>query len=525
MKISNSFDIDSYDCDCNDDIEKVSTLCVHAFSLHFYLRDCNAKKRTSIIAVVRMRDERVKFTTEIQVPPYLWDYKNERLKPIDNDCIEINKRISHYRCFIEELCLSLQDVNIVKLNFLNTAMAKSQSPTTVNMERILRDAFRMYYAEQKERGTAKETTIADRQKRLNKLCRIIKEMGVDNSCSFLSNGYQNLKEYVFGYYGGYTSGANGMCELFALLLNYIRQKQEYIKYRIEPITHRRFNVQRCFKTNLLDDEIKALEDVHLDNERENNARYLFLIEAECGSRNSDLNQVISIVKDLDVGAAKAYTETKKGHTAVAVNTDKLQSYISKLTANHVNITCTDANQLLKKIACKANLCRVIESMDNKPLKDCISTHFGRHTFVTNMRRKGYSEDEVIKFTGHSSVDMVKYIYAHLSKEDHEAEALRIISKVENRKLQQPTAPTPAVNKPQRFPTSVDDAKQVLQFLGVETESEDLGELLGLICVYECDILDICKHKIDIIRIKDLFNTDVPIDERCKALNFLIDRFK
>lgn len=521
MKFSNNLEIGTYRIDLNENLNKVSTLFVHAFSVHFYLRDKRAKQNTSIVAVVRMGEERAKFSTKIQVQPHLWNKKDERLKPINCICIEQNKRINECRCHIEELCLSLRCINEIKAHFDDMTKTKSEKKQTdINVERILREAFRLYYIELKAKRKIAESTINNSQKQLSKLCQLINEMGKNNSRTFLANGYSQLKDFVIEYYEGYTSGANQKLELFARLLNHIRSKQNYIQYHIEPINHIKISSQQTFKDALTDDEIKALENVKLDNENENNARYLFLIECECGSRNSDISQVVSLVKGLEIGSVKAYKETKEGRTAVAVNTEKLQLYISRLTHKHNKMDCAYIDMLLKKVAKKAELNRIIPTMNNKPLHECISTHFGRHTFITNMRRKGYTEEDVVKFTGHATSEMVRKVYAHLSNEDHENEARHIITKVEHKQLQQqPTAPTA---KPQRFPTSVAEAKEVLQFLGIETTSDDIGVLLGTIIIHERYILDLCRNKIDIETIKDLFNTSISLDERCKALQILVD---
>lgn len=494
---------------------RVSTLCVHAFTIHFYLRDRQAKNHTSVIAVVRQNNRRIKISLPIRVHPLQWDKRKERLYLSDFTSLEYNKQLSHIYCRIENLCLSLQDIRRVKIYFSDDFPMANRND--VNVERVLRDAFRMYYAEKK----SKKSTRDDREKRLNKLCRIIKQdMKVNTSPGFLSNGYEQLKEFVVDYYGGYTSGANGMCEQFAMLLNYVRTKPNFSKYCIEPITHKRFNSQKTYKTNLLDSEIQAIENVQLDDSNENNVRYRFLIEAECGSRNSDLSKVVELIKGIDADKrTKAYKELKEGRTAVAGNTEKLRFYISQLTDSHDKISCTYANELLRVIARKANLNRIIETMNNKPLSECISTHFGRHTFVTNMLKKGYTPEEVIKFTGHASTDMVNRIYAHLSEQDHEDEVERIIERVEN--LHKPRNQESHHQPKVRYAKNVEDAREILIYLGVETSETRLGKLISMICLREHDIIEKCKHRINIDDIKAIFNTDIPIAERCECLSDII----
>ena len=503
--------------------EQFSTLFVHGFSVHFYLRNKRAKRYTSVVAVIRHGDERIKFSLPLQVSPANWDKRCERIYLHDEKSIEYNRVLSTVRCDIENLCVTLQDVEKVKTYVLERFdMSNKKHLANINIEGILRKAFRLYYDEQKARNKVKDTTVDNKKHQLDKLCQIIKEMGCNNSRKFLSqNGYNQLKDFVIDYYGGYTSGATQKCALFAMLLNYIKGLDEFEKFHIEQIVHENFYTQSKFKTNLLDDEIKALEDVQLDDKQENNARYLFLIETECGSRNSDIATVIEKTKELKTGEVKAYTELKEGRTAVAVNTEKLQFYKSQLTEKYKNISCTYANELLKKIARKANLCRIIETMGNEPLHDCISTHFGRHTFITNMRKKGYSEHEVIKFTGHASEDMVKKIYAHLSDEDHEADARRLIEQVENKGKQsaQSTTLTPQRNNSYLI-DGIEEALSVAKYLGLSLppdtiETKSFNEIISMIEARQQQLRDDCG--VDVLLLKALFNQSLPLKKRVKAL--------
>lgn len=505
----------------NMEIPYVSTLFVHAFSIHFYLRDKRAKRCTTILAVIRSNDKRIKLSLPIHVHPNSWDKRNERLYPTTYDAIAHNKQISDIRCYFENLCLSLYDIEKIRIRILDKFNMAYRNTKDINIRGILLDAFNLYYDEKKAKREVKQSTIDDRTKNLNTLCKIIEDMGVNNSREFLTRGYERLKEYVIDYYGGYSSAANQRCAQFAMLLNYIREKQKYLKYNIEPIKHEKFYSQKNHKTNLLDDEIEALETVQLDNEQENNVRYLFLIETECGSRNCDLTQIVNKIRGLNVGELKAYTETKENNTAIVLNTEKMRSYISQLTENHKKISTTYANRLLKQIAKKANLCRAIPSMGNKPLKDCISTHFGRHTFITNMRKKGYSPDEVIVFTGHATAEMVKNIYAHLTPEDKENEARHIISKHNNQQSQQSNSSHPQLNS---LPNSIDEAKRVLNFLGVDAddymEINNFDDLLRLVSLHEGEIIkgfDLDK----ILMIKEVFNQDADISTRKEHLHNLI----
>jgi len=77
---------------------------------------------------------------------------------------------------------------------------------------------------------------------------------------------------------------------------------------------------------------------------------------------------------------------------------------------------------IKRIAKKAGLTRLVSFKDNhgkivnKPLCDIISSHHGRHTFVTKMAR--VVSLETLKFlTGHKDTQALKKYYLHQTDED------------------------------------------------------------------------------------------------------------
>ena len=160
----------------------------------------------------------------------------------------------------------------------------------------------------------------------------------------------------------------------------------------------------------------------------------------------------------------------------------------------------------------------------------IRSHTGRRTFVSVLSVHDWKYQRIGKYTGQSPAIVERYdkstsIDRRIYQESNPEERLMTYEEIKEAQTT-PTAPTAQVHyKPNRFPTSVQEAKEVLQFLGVETISNDIGELLGFIMMREWEIRELFKGKVDILLIKDLFNTDLPLESRCRALKVFLDSQK
>lgn len=71
------------------------------------------------------------------------------------------------------------------------------------------------------------------------------------------------------------------------------------------------------------------------------------------------------------------------------------------------------NKTIKILAKKANLNRVF---DGKILCDNVTSHYARHTFITNKLIEGYNAYEVAQMVGNSAKEILK-TYSHLTNEN------------------------------------------------------------------------------------------------------------
>ena len=81
------------------------------------------------------------------------------------------------------------------------------------------------------------------------------------------------------------------------------------------------------------------------------------------------------------------------------------------------------NEAIKRICKKSGLDRIIKWKDSQgkeksaKLWEVVVNHDARHTFITNMAKKGIPYDTLCLMTGHADDKMIKQVYATLSQED------------------------------------------------------------------------------------------------------------
>ena len=246
---------------------------------------------------------------------------------------------------------------------------------------------------------------------------------------------------------------NELCGLIVRIANDIFVKKvSYKKYNIQRLEYdkiaNKLNRDDSKKVPLNREEIDLLEKVAL-NEEENEYRDFFLFQCACGQRVSDLPKLFSGERIIKENGFIINT-TKENIPATIIKFNKVVEVLDKYKNGfHYiktdewdnNILAARCNKSLKLIAKKANLDRKIEWREQKgnkiitkkhPLHRIISTHYARHTFITNMLLQNMPIDKLCYLTGHANDKMIREVYAHLSKEDKYDLAIKEYQKIFNK---------------------------------------------------------------------------------------------
>ena len=157
-------------------------------------------------------------------------------------------------------------------------------------------------------------------------------------------------------------------------------------------------------------------------------RDLFVLECLTGQRASDIPILFNPTRYTINKNYFSFVTKKEGVPALVERTPEVLAIIERYKDGfkHIDveseILAKNETIALKEISKKANLNRMITYSDNKgkiqtkPLSEILSSHFGRHTFVTRMART--VPLETLKFlTGHKDTQALQKYYLHQTEDD------------------------------------------------------------------------------------------------------------
>ena len=301
------------------------------------------------------------------------------------------------------------------------------------------------------------------------------------------------------------------------------------KNKIEPVKDKRTQEER--RNNgiaLTPEEIGRLRDIDLnDNSRLIPARDMFLLQCWCGCRVEDLPLLLDskhISRENDGNYYSTFKTQKKGVTSITPLTslypgawDLVKMYADKCPFVS-NSDLTKYNRQLKDLAKLAGLDRKIiytgqkgkdKTTEKFCLYDVISSHDGRHTFITNcIREKGLTPDKIRLISGHSDTKLIESVYANLTQEDNR----EVLSKAIKETQGSTTGTTHTDNsKPGRYDVGLNDpgVKSPVEFclwlvgiLGINTDTNNISlpELFGMIAEKKQEIIkDYGKNRYESIK--------------------------
>lgn len=511
-------------------------------NFYYQLRSKGAKRPTTIYAIITNEGKQYKVATEYKILPSQWDGKMAIVSPYNNaqtndENLTLNENLHQLTTrFYKSFCnfatsndITFEDI-VTELKSTKVMGKRIQRYTTA--QALLRQGFNALYltknGELKE--DIKESTYNQYYATFKKIDDFLRanpqlnkphKVGVE----LMDGIYNELIEEKLS-----KSRINSIIVLLRNIINNVLAVEtEFSFYKIKAI-NKKYNItdnkkQEDKKSNALTQaQVNAIKSVELEG-AENTARNIFMVEVLSGQRISDNQEVVNALKD---GKKIKTIKTKKeGTKAIIINDDELNYYIGELVNdgnyNKIVNSTTLFNKLIKKVAEKANLNETI-TYTNKgqqitsTICKAISSHWGRHTFITLKLREGYSVDEVAKMSGHKSLKIVQEIYNHLTDEDNEEALLKVI---EEKKKENMVNNTPNESKPNQEPNKaqIEELRKVLTMFNVNSvewiEIDDYEELLRVVFNFENHIAD--KIGWSYKDIKDLFNSDISLKEKREVL--------
>lgn len=190
---------------------------------------------------------------------------------------------------------------------------------------------------------------------------------------------------------------------------------------------------------LTEDQIETLYNLQGLSEDESIARDIFCLQCWTGVRVSDVCKVLdkANLKKIDGNTFTIFRpeKTKKSKNIRAIiplttlypKAYEIVNKYQNTTPQFLSTRKNDYNELIRTICRIAKFDelreKTVETGKGKTTKkyklwELMSSHKGRHTFVTNCKKRGIPENEIIKMTGHASTVQIKKTYDNTDAEDN-----------------------------------------------------------------------------------------------------------
>lgn len=437
---------------------------VTLISVNFNLRDNKAKKETPLYVVIYYFAEngekkQIKIATNRKVLPLLWDAKKQQ--PIiycpsielTNEQRENQANLLQYITYIKctligGITYNIDDLRqiiynkVEKNNLEKTAnsfggLTFNSYITTVNKSSEINSNIKVMNVKSGEiesNSSEFATTMIDnafnsfcrkrQQKESTKIdyikhLRVWKKWVSDTNQPNTIELFTRAKFYAFKEYlqanGKSNDNINRKCQLLSALIREISETEQGINNGITPVIFTETKTVKEKKDALRDNEVEALKNVEISNKNEAFCHDVFMLQLATGQRISDIYTLITGDYTTDVEYINLPTKKCSKISQIEV-TDEVKYYLNKVREYSIpSEKCLEQklNKTIKILAKKANLNRVFEG---KILYDNITSHYARHTFITNKLIEGYNAYEVAQMVGNSAKEIQK-TYSHLTNEN------------------------------------------------------------------------------------------------------------
>ena len=421
-------------------------------TLNFNLRKPTSKRPTNVYAVVKACGKQIKIPTTAKINAYLWDSKKQvpmlldsmsevernNAKQVLRIILSFQSAFSNYYCYICQnfRIISQKDVRdyfekTVLSELIIKKMAKNGVPN-VKRERkatkALLKALELYQSVGNKPVT--DSTIQTYRSNLQNFIDYCADIKRDSVQMLTDKGLSDFEIYLRGK-GKSASNIRNSLRIVRILINEVMVKHPDFKMygtkKVDVKLPRNVRTEGK-KVELTEDEITAIETCEELTPTQMEYRDLFVLECLTGQRASDIPILFNPTRYTINKNYFSFVTKKEGVPALVERTPEVLAIIERYKDGfkHIDveseILAKNETIALKEISKKANLNRMITYSDNKgkiqtkPLSEILSSHFGRHTFVTRMART--VPLETLKFlTGHKDTQALQKYYLHQTEDD------------------------------------------------------------------------------------------------------------
>lgn len=439
-------------------------------SVNFNLRKPSSKKATPLYMVMYYWNNKgmkiqAKIPTGYKVHPSLWDSK--RQQPIMNSkdivlSIKQLEELSEITFHITQLRILVYQNNFCNFDFLKENVNKQsnnsnmspvspqfiQSKRTPKATKMLKEYLKKYAEDRK----VKNTSLVEYQNNIKIFCEWINVTNqTDSAKCFSQTSFVAFISWLRTQ-GSSAKKINKMARVIGRLIKYIASTPQGAKCGVVPVIFTPMKEEeKKQKCEILPEEIDAFKNVEVKNDKERYYKDLFLLQIATGQRISDTLKLIKGEYEVSENTI-ILTTIKRGTKAYISETKEVTELLEKIKTNPENKVKSKKDKglgnFIKLLSERAGLNRITPN----GMKLCkeISSHYARHTFVTQRIREGYTFEQVGKMIG-DTPSMIERIYGHPSDID-------IINSL---KLQPAAVNTPSPQVPSASPVATKEEKKSL----------------------------------------------------------------
>ena len=521
----------------------------NAVSLNFNLREPKkVKGSTNLYAVVKLEGKQLKIAIGCKVNPWQWNAKKQIPIIKDGMCqqdienaLAINEKINDvrtkfylYLCSGENITESTIKEVLTPIETKDMANKNAIPPKrTKTATKLLLEAFETRYGTQ-ENPKCAPSSWKRYHYQLQRFLNYLQLPNVYDSANSLCNKTMyNYKEFLITKQEKEGKGsANNIVKqinLIILLINDISRNPNLERLgvkRIKPFEEKKvIKKAETKKRELTTEEINAVSSVVLNDTRLDFYRDCFIMQLNSGVRVSDLPKLFTrqykTIEEEEGKQLLQIVSQKETITAVIIANDTIKTLINKYKEGlPYAINKDNYNRALKEIFECANLTYLetyTKEINGKKeevqerLCDIISSHFARHTFITQKLRKGWSFEKICYLTGHANDEQIKEVYEHLTEKDKAQQVLKELDKIENKKENTNNTPSNDIQN------LIAECKDVLIMLGANNDIDTLSYM-----VYHEYFVPFENVGIDLKSLKRIYNTQgITFREKQIALETLI----
>lgn len=507
--------------------------------LRYYLHNLNRRGWGFLYAFFQVGEKRVRISTKVKVKGEYWDggkivfpsnglLAETHLHKIANEKLN-SIRVATDKIFFDYLCRGIEDLEGLTQeirNIVNPMARKKKIPQSI-LSALLQVV---------EEGE-KETTKKTEKVYINKFKEFLKDKGLKDC--FESVNQKNIisfRDYLVN--SVRSSTAKNTLANFLNLLKKVQRKYDFSfnidRGKIEPIKVNLTKEERLGNIYALTlEDLGRLEALKGLKPTEELIRDLFLLQCYCSVRFEDLKEVLN---SNNMGKGEdgfTYSTFRSKKTDISyhfpLNNPKWSSLPLEIVERYKNrelkISNTHYNEILKDLAKKAEINHEGTFTAEKGGKkthapyiahEKISSHWGRHTCITNLIRiLGMKPQDIKYISGHSTDDMIEDVYTNLTKEDK----ISIISKAMGGEKESNVKPTPCDN----FNIEgMEELESVLRFLDVPFDGSTFEEGIKAL---KSKHWEMYEEGVNFEVLKALFNNGGSMRERVGALKAVLDYYR